>query len=105
MVDRKDDKYEATVAELLTEATDHELVRRDGEWDAFTYSVFRKLDEEVVATQRADLEAQAIDLFKHELDVELSEMAPQFEEAFRDSVEKRIFQSAIEQSFTARVKA
>ena len=105
MVDRKDDMYEATVAELLTETTQDELARRDGEWNAFTASVFRKLDEEAVATQRADLEAQAITLFKQELDVELSEMAPKFEEAFRESIEKRIFQSAIEQSWVARVKA
>lgn len=105
MVDRKDDMYEATVAELLTESTQDELARRDGEWDAFTASVFRKLDEEAVATQRADLEAQAISLFKQEIDVELSEMGPQFEEAFRESIEKRIFKSAIEQSWTARVKA
>lgn len=105
MVDRKDDIYEATVAELLSESTDQELSRREGEWDAFTASVFRKLDEEALATQRADLEAQAISMFKQEIDVELSEMSPHFEEAFRESIEKRIFQSAIEQSWTARVKA
>ena len=105
MVDRKEDTYEATVAELLTETTERELARRDGEWDAFTASVFRQLDEEAVATRRADLEAQAIDLFKQEIDLELSEMAPRFEEAFKETVEKRIFQSAIEQSWTARLKA
>jgi hypothetical protein len=106
MVDRKDDIYEATVAELLTEATEHELARRDGDWDAFTASVFRKMDAEEVATQRADLEAQAVSLFKQEIDVELSEMSPKFEEAFRESIEKRIFQSAIEApSWSVRAKA
>ena len=105
MVDRKDDIYEATVAELLTETTEREIERRDGEWDAFTSSVFRRIDEEAIAVQRADLEAQAIDLFKQEIDLELSEMAPRFEEAFKESIEKKIFQSAIEQSWTQRVKA
>jgi hypothetical protein len=105
VVDRKDDMYEATVGELLGETTERELSRRDGEWDAFTSSVFRKIDEEAVAAERADLEAQAIHLFKQEMDVELSEMAPRFEETFRESVEKKIFQSAIEQRWTARFKA
>ena len=104
-MDRKDDTHEATVAELLTESTDRELARRDGEWNAFTASVFRKLDEEAHAIERADLEAQAIGLFKQEIDLEMSEVAPRFEEAFRDSVEKRIFRSAIEPSWRARGKA
>lgn len=104
-MDRKDDIYEATVAELLTESTEEELARRDGEWNAFTSAVFRRMDEEALATERADLEARALDLFKQEIDLELSDLAPRFEEVFRDSVEKRIFQSAIEQSWTARAKA
>ena len=97
--------YEATVAELLTETNEAELSKRDGEWNAFTSAVFRKIDEEALAVQRADLEAQAIDLFKQEIDLEVSEMAPRFEEAFKESVEKKIFQSAIEQSWAARAKA
>ncbi len=103
MVDRERD--ELTVAELLTEATEEEIARRDGEWDAFTCSVFRRLDAEAVAHQRADLEAQAIALFKQEIDLELSELSPGFEEAFKESVEKRIFQSAIVPSWTHRLSA
>lgn len=100
----EDGLLEVTVGELLREETKEELDRRDGAWDAFTAGVFRSLDTDETATARAELEDQAVALLKQEVDVEVSEMAPRFEEAFRESVEKRIFRSAIEPTMKDRLK-
>lgn len=100
----EDEILEVTAGELLREQTAEELDRRDGEWDAFTAGVFRSLDQEETATARCELEDQAVALLKQEVDAELFQMAPRFEEAFKESVEKRIFQSAIEPTIKGRLK-
>lgn len=88
---------EASVSELLKEELDEELERRDGEWSAFTQSVFRLMDDEVTQESRMELEELAIAQLKTEVDAELSEMAPNFEEMFRENIEQKIWQSAKEE--------
>jgi hypothetical protein len=100
-----DEKKTVTVKELLEEQVGHELERRDGEWSAFTASVFRQIDSEDRGVARASLEDQAIELFKAEIGSELNSIAPRFDEAFKDSVEQRIFASAKEPSLWERLKS
>lgn len=100
-----DVKKTVTVGELLRESTSEELSRRDGEWNAFTSAVFRQLDQEDLGHARASLEDQAIDLFKAGIEAELTASAPRFEEAFREEVEQRIFQSAKEPSLWQKLQA
>lgn len=99
-----DVKKTVTVGELLRESTSEELSRRDGEWNAFTSAVFRQLDQEDLGHARASLEDQAIDLFKAGIEAELTASAPRFEEAFREEVEQRIFQSAKEPTLWQRLQ-
>lgn len=99
-----DVKKTVTVGELLRESTAEELSRRDGEWNAFTSAVFRQLDQEDLGHARASLEEQAIDLFKAGIEAELTASAPRFEEAFREEVEQRIFQSAKEPTFWQKLQ-
>lgn len=100
-----DVKKTVTVGELLREDTREELERRDGEWNAFTSAVFRQLDLEDLGHARASLEDQALDLFKAEIEAELTASAPRFEEAFKEGVEARIFASAREPSWWEKLQA
>ena len=50
------------------------------------------------------MEEQAIDLFKAGIEAELTASAPRFEEAFREEVEQRIFQSAKEPTFWQKLQ-
>lgn len=89
---------------LLREEAEAELNKREGEWDAFTASVFRRVDNEDLALERMSLEDRAIGLMKAEVDGELSEMLPRFDRAFQKEVEQRIWRAAREQpTFGERV--
>ena len=102
---KKNDLIEATVEELLGEETAAEVERRDGEWSAFTAAVFRRVDEEDLGLQRMTLEDQAIETLRQDVDGELSELAPRFEEGFREGVEQRIWDAARQTpSFGQRVR-
>lgn len=106
MTNKKDERFEATVEELLGEETSAELERRDGEWNAFTSAVFRRIDEEDLGLQRLPLEDQAIEMFRQDIDGELSELAPKFEEGFREGIEQRIWDAAREEpTFGQRARA
>lgn len=76
---------------------DQELLRRDGEWSAFTASVFRQIDGAEAEVTRMSVEDQAIAGLKSEVDAELAEMAPRFEASFRAGIEQRIWQAAKQQ--------
>ncbi len=81
---------------LLREEAGAELEKRDGEWDAFTASVFRRVDNEDLALERMSLEDRAIGLMKVEVEGELGEMMPRFDREFRNEVEQRIWRAARE---------
>lgn len=83
-----------TVAELLTEETEAELLRRDGEWDAFAARVFEAVDAEERALEQAPLEAQAVALLKDEIEGEVDALDPHFAGPFAAQIEKEIFKSA-----------
>ncbi len=106
MTDRKEDTYfEASVEELLTEDAAQEIARRDGEWSAFTMAVFDRIDDEDLGVARLPLEDQAVDLFRHEIAGELADLAPRFEEGFREGVEQRIWNAAREPTLMDRIRA
>lgn len=106
MTNRKEDTYvEASVKELLTEDAAQEIARRDGEWNAFTAAVFDRIDDEDLGVLRMPMEDQAIDLFRQEVAGELAELAPRFEEGFREGVEQRIWNAAREPTIFDRVRA
>src|SRR5262245_2736119 len=88
---------------LLAEEAGAELERRDGEWSAFSASVFRKIDQAELAEERMDVEDRAIAMMKEEVESELGEMAPRFDRAFKDGVEQRIWRAAREPSLGDRV--
>jgi hypothetical protein len=100
-----DERLEVTVAELLAEETADELAARDAEWGSFASSVLRRIEVERIEVEGSELAEQAIAALKQEVDAELSDVAPRFEEAFRESVERKIFRAAIEPTFAERMRA
>ncbi|MEQ8272852.1 MAG: hypothetical protein RMA76_42420 [Deltaproteobacteria bacterium] len=105
MTKRQDDKYiEASVEELLTEDAAQEIAQREGEWNAFTSAVFARIDEEDLGVARMPMEDQAIDLFRQEVAGELADLAPRFEEGFKEGVEQRIWNAAREPTVMDRVR-
>jgi hypothetical protein len=76
------------VGELLREAHARELERMDGRWSAFAAQIQDQLE---APSPEGDLEAQAVALLRADVDDELRELAPAFEEAFKEEVDRRIF--------------
>ncbi len=106
MKNSEDSQDIVTVSELLKNEQQEELASRDGQWNAFTSAVFRQLDQEDLSVERQELPEQAISMLKNEVNLELQEMMPRFEEAFKEGIESRIWEAAKEKpSFWTKVKA
>lgn len=95
---------EASVEELLGQDTHEEIARREGEWTAFTSAVFARIDDEDLGLARMPLEDQAIDLFRQDVAGELSELAPRFEEGFKEEIEQRIWNAARAPTLADRIR-
>ncbi len=91
---KKGQDGDTAVRTTLRSELEAELGRREGAWPSFTAAVFRQIDEQALLCSRMELEDQAMVRLQEEVDLELHELAPGFEEAFREGVERRIWRSA-----------
>jgi len=85
-----------TVEALLREERETELSRRAGQWSAFREQVQWRLDCEAGAVRSLAPEDRAARAWAVEVEAEVASMAPRFEGAFREELERRIFARGIE---------
>ncbi len=81
-----------TVGDLLRAEVDAEVASKDGTWSAFAQQVLIAIDH--AGSERTA--ATAVAALREDVEAELDAMAPRFDRAFREDVERRIFRSARE---------
>jgi hypothetical protein len=85
-----------TVGALLREEVEAEIEKRDGEWNAFTHQIFRRVDQAELELERKSLEERAVAMLKEEVEHELADMAPRFDRDFAKGIEAKIWRAARE---------
>lgn len=87
-----EDATAETIGDLLRAEVDAEVAAKDGAWSAFAQQVLIAIDH--AASERTA--ATAVVALREDVKAELDAMAPKFDRAFREGVERRIFRSARE---------
>ena len=82
------------IGDVLRDGTAAELERRDGEWSAFSASVFRQIDAQSIEETRMTIEDRAIAMMRANVEGELAEIEPRLETQFARGVEQRIWRAA-----------
>ncbi len=91
---RVDRPAEYAVGALLRSEIEAAVEAREDAWNSFSAAVLRRLDRPVEAGSLELLEARALAALRADVEDEVQARAPQFEEAFKEAVESRIFQAA-----------
>lgn len=76
-----------SIRELLLDERSQEMARMEGKWTAFAAQIMADLDRRA----SDELDAQAVDLLRAEVDREMHVRSPDFEEHFKHEVDRRIF--------------
>ena len=84
------------IGDLLRQDMGAEIVRREGEWDAFTAGVSRRIASLLVSEGRMNAEERAVNQLREQVESEVHELAPRFEQEFGRGVEAKIFRAGRE---------